>query len=94
MANKQHCPPAVRDILHLAEALLLELSVADGENLVDDQDLWFQVGGDGEGQPNVHAAGVALDRRVEELFDFREIDDLVELPCDLRRLMPRIAPFR
>ena len=33
---------------------------------------------DGEGQPNIHAAGIALDRRVEKLFDFSKCNDLVE----------------
>ena len=87
-------PSPVGDVLHLAEALLLELGVADGEHLVDDQDLRLEVRGDGEGQAHVHAAGVALDRRVEELLDLGEGDDLVELRSISRRFMPRIAPLR
>ena len=39
--------------------------------------------GDGEGEPHVHPAGVALDRRVEEPLDLGEGDDLVELAADL-----------
>ena len=57
--------------------------VADRQHLVDDQDLRLQVGGHRERQPHVHAAGVALHRRVEELLDLGERDDLVELPVDL-----------
>ena len=57
--------------------------VADGQDLVDDQDLRLQVGRDREGQPDVHPAGVALHRRVEELLDLGEGDDLVELAGDL-----------
>ncbi len=34
--------------------------------------------GHGEGEPHVHAAAVALHRRVEELLDLAEGDDLVE----------------
>ena len=37
----------------------------------------------GEREPHVHAAGVALHRRVEELLDLGERDDLVELARDL-----------
>ena len=44
-----------------------------------------------KGEPHVHARGVALDRRIEELLDLREGDDLVELPPDLR---PRHAEDR
>ena len=54
----------------------------------------LEMRGDGERQPHVHAAGVALHRRVDELLDLGEGDDLVELAADLRRRMPRMAPFR
>ncbi len=39
--------------------------------------------GHGEGQPHVHPARIALHRRVDELLDPREVDDLVELPAHL-----------
>src|SRR5208337_4653384 len=71
------------DILHLPEALLLELGVADGQHLVDDQDFGIEIRRDRECQPHVHAAAVALDRSVEKFLDPREIDDLVELLLDL-----------
>ena len=59
------------------------VGVADREHLVDEQDLRLEVRRHGEGQPHVHAARVALDRRVEELLDLGERDDLVELAVDL-----------
>ena len=64
-------------------ALPLERAVADGEHFVDQQDFRLQVRGDGERQPHVHAAGVALHRGVDELLDLGEVDDLVELARDL-----------
>ena len=79
---------------HAPEALPLELGVADGEDLVDDQDLGLEVRGDREREPHVHAAGVALDRRVEELLDAGEVDDCVESCGDLGGVMPRMAPLR
>ena len=75
--------PCLRDVLHLAQALLLELRIAHGQHLVHDEDFRFQVGGHGEGQAHVHAGGVAFDRGVDELLDFGEGDDLVELLRDL-----------
>src|SRR2546425_7626511 len=39
--------------------------------------------GDGKAQPHVHAAGVMLDGRVDELLDFGEGYDLVEFTLDL-----------
>src|SRR5271157_6511863 len=71
------------DILHLPQALLLELGVADGQHLIDDQDFGIEIRRDRECQPYVHAAAEALDRSVEKFLDAREIDDLVELLFDL-----------
>ena len=65
--------------LHLAEALLLELSVSDGQHLVDDEDLGVEVRSHGKRESHVHAARVALHRRIEEATDLAELDDLVEL---------------
>ena len=55
MAHEQYCPPVTGHILHLAQALLLELSVADSKNFVDDQDFRLQMGGNSKGQTHVHA---------------------------------------
>ena len=84
LTKKTVRPSPRRHVPHLPEALLLECIVANGQHLVDDQDLRLEVSGDGEGQPHVHPRGVALDRRVEELLDLGEGDDLVELAIDLR----------
>ena len=95
VTDEEDRPAFSADVVHLAEALPLERGVADGENLVDDEDLRLQVRGDGEAEPHVHAARVALHRRVEELLDLGEVDDLVEPAVDLRAAAcPRIAPFR
>ena len=83
VADEEDGAPRTRDLLHLPEALALEGDVADREHLVDEQDLRVEVRRDGEGQAHVHAARVALDRRVEELVDLGELDDLVELARDL-----------
>ena len=65
-------PPS--DIVdHLSHALLLELRVPHRQDLVDHQDLRIQVRGHGEGQAHVHAAGVALHRRVQKLLHPREV---------------------
>ena len=84
MADEQHRAAfAGGHLAHLAQAFLLKLGVADRQHLVDDQDLRLQMRRDREGEPHIHAAGIALDRRVEELLDLGEGDDLVELASDL-----------
>ena len=73
----------IRFVAHLAKALILELGIADGEDFVHDHDLAVEVSGDREGELDVHAGGIALDRRVDELGHFGKLDDLVKLPVDL-----------
>ena len=53
------------------------------QHLVDDQDLGLQVRGHGEGQPHIHPRGIPLHRRIQELLDLGEHDDLVEFAVDL-----------
>ncbi|MEZ5320834.1 MAG: hypothetical protein R2698_01900 [Microthrixaceae bacterium] len=95
VAHRLHDPHPVGDhddrrsllaqLVEVVEALALELLVADRDHLVDDEDLGLHVHRHREAQPHVHAAGVHLDRRVDELLDLvaRERDDLVELRVDL-----------
>ena len=71
VGDEDHRPARVGELLHAPEAAPLELGVADGEHLVHEQDLRLQVRGDGEREPDVHAARVALDGRVDELLDSR-----------------------
>ena len=54
------------DIVHLPGALLLESDVAHGKHLVEDQDLRVEVAGNSEREARLHAARVALDRRVTD----------------------------
>ena len=77
--------PAARELADAAEGALLKAHVADGEHLVDDQDIGLEMRGDGEAEARVHAARVALDRRVDELGDAGELDDLVEAARDVAR---------
>ena len=85
--------PALRDVAHLAEAFLLERSVADGEDFVHEQDFGLEMRGDGEGEAHLHAAAVVLQGGVEEAFHFGEGYDLVELAADFAARMPRMAPL-
>src|SRR5262245_25124000 len=88
VTHEQHRPSVPRHIAHLAKALLLKRRVANGEDLVDDQNLWFQVCRHGKGQASVHAAGVMLDRGLQEPSDLGEGDDVVEPALDLAPLHP------
>ena len=71
-------PAGALEVLHPSDAAALELRVADRERLVDDQHVRLEVRCHGERQPQAHAGGVALQRRVEEAFHAGERGDLVE----------------
>ncbi len=71
------------DVLDTTHAALLELVIADREHLVDEEHLGLEMRRHREGEPDVHAARVALDGRVDELLDPAELDDLVVLRTDL-----------
>src|SRR4051794_14245432 len=83
VTHEQDSAPLAGDGLHAAEAFLLKREVADRKDLVNDEDLRLEVGGYRERETQVHAARVALDRRVDKTLDLSERDDLVELPGDL-----------
>ncbi len=77
--------PRARSSRMRDDAPLLELRVADAEDFVDDQHVRVEVRRDREAEPRVHPRRVALDRRVDELADAGEVDDLVELARRSRR---------
>ena len=70
--------PRRRELGELVEALVREALVADGEHLVDEQHVGIDVDRDGEPEPHVHAGRVRLHRRVDEVLELGELDDLVE----------------
>ena len=75
--------PGGAKVVELLEALALELGVADGEHLVDEQDVGIDVDRDREPEPHVHARRVVLHRRVDEVLEAGEVDDLVEALVEL-----------
>ena len=83
MRHEDDGPARLAVLLHPPERSPLELRIADREHLVHEQDLGLEMGGDGEREPHVHAARVALDGRVHELPDAGEVHDLRHLPRDL-----------
>ena len=68
---------AVLELGDLAEALALELLVADREHLVEQQHIGLDVRRDGEAEPHVHPRRVGAHGQVDELLELRERDDLV-----------------
>ena len=101
-AQSLQLPLAVRDQEHGLAArqhgvkslvcLALERTVADRQGLVDD-DRWFvQRGDERERHPRLHAAGQVTKRRVDEVTDLGELDDVVELALNLGLAPCRAGP--
>ena len=86
-----------RALLHLlgdpVQALALERLVADGEDLVDQQDVGVQVRDDREPEPQEHPRAVRLHRHVDELAQLGELDDAVDALLDVLAPKPCSAPF-
>ena len=75
-------PAALLELENLAEALALELLIADGEHLVEQEHVDLEVGGNGEAEPHVHARGIRAHGHVDESLELREGHDLLEVPVD------------
>lgn len=82
VADKQHGAAGVPGVLHLAQALLLEGGVAHSQHLIHHEDGGVQVSGDGEREPEEHARGVILERRVQKKLGAGEGNDFIELARD------------
>ena len=75
--------PRRRNSANLSRHLWVKPFVADGEHLVHEQDVGIDVDRHGKTEPHVHAGRVGLDRRVDEVLELGELDDLVEPLGDL-----------
>src|SRR5687768_17342675 len=53
MSHEEHRPPFACDGAHLAEAFLLKVHIAHGENFIHGEYLRLQMCCDGKGQPDV-----------------------------------------
>src|ERR1700677_1658178 len=71
------------DVAHFAEALFLECGVADGEDLVDEQNFRLEMRCYGESKAHLHTAAVVLERGIEKALYFRERHDFFELAVNL-----------
>jgi hypothetical protein len=66
-----------------AEALPLERLVADGEDLVEEEDVGVEECRDREAEAHGHPGRVRPHRAVDRVLELGERDDLVEAPADL-----------
>ena len=78
VGHEQDRPTLLPKPAELVEALLLEGGVADGEHLVDQQDVGVDLDRDGERQPHEHPRGVVLQLELDEFLELGEGDDVVE----------------
>ena len=67
-----------------AEALALERLVADGEDLVEEQDVGVEECCDREAEAHRHPGRVRPHRAVDRILELGEGDDLVEAAADVR----------
>lgn len=72
----------VDEVLDALLAFLLEENIADGERLVDDEDVGLGDGGDGERDARDHAGGKVLHGHVYEIGQLGKLHNLLEVRVD------------
>ena len=81
-------PASLLELGDPGEALPLERLVADGEHLIEQENVGVEEGGDREAKAHVHPRRVRADRPVDGLLELRESDDLVEALLELPPTQP------
>lgn len=83
MAHEQDGDVAIVDeVLDALLAFLLEEHVANGERLVNDEDVGLGDGGDSKRDARDHAGGEVLHGHVHEVGQLGKLDDLLEVSVD------------
>src|SRR5262249_53308769 len=79
VADKEDCSALLsNNVLYLAEALFLKLSIANSKHFIDQHDFRLQMSGYRKREPHVHAGGIVFNRCIEKFFDLCECNDLIE----------------
>jgi hypothetical protein len=74
--------------------LILKRDVTYRQYFINQQNLRFQMSCGGEGEAHIHAAGVALNGRVEKFLNPCKIDNLIELLRDLDAFHAQDSPVQ
>src|SRR5438034_554526 len=78
MSHEQNRSTALYYLAHFVKTFLLEIGIADGQHLVNNQDLRIEMRCHREGKPHIHAAGVSFYSRLEESLYSREGHDFIK----------------
>ena len=82
VADKDDGAAAAGDFTHLPQAFFLKYHISHSQNLINQQRLGLQVGGDGKCQARLHSAAVMFQRRIDKISDLGKGHDLIELAID------------
>ena len=75
MRYGKHRFAVLDELPHFGKRLSLKSLIADGEDLVDDQDIGIDFDGDGKGKAHGHPARVSFERLVDEFVEAGEVDN-------------------
>src|SRR5580765_8029882 len=88
MRNEDDRAAVPVEVANSVDALALEGSVADREDLVQQQDVGIEMRRDRKAEAHEHPGRVGANRNVDEVLELRELHDLVEALADVRALEP------
>ena len=75
VGNEENGGLLFAEFFKFADTAVGEDGVADGEGFIDDKDLGIDVDGGGEGEADIHAAGILFNGTVDVIADFGESFD-------------------
>ena len=78
MGDDQHGFAGPAKGVNLAEAFLLEVVIADGQDFIDQEDVGIDLDSHGKPKAHVHAGGIVFDGLVDEIPETGKIDDGLE----------------
>ena len=84
VADHHDGAPLATQGVQMVEAFALEFLISHREDLIDQEHIRLHVDCHRKTKPDVHSAGVVLDRIVNKLAQAREIDDGFHCVFDLR----------
>src|SRR5688572_14889268 len=83
--TEENRAPLFLELTDLVDALLLKVTVADRESLVDHQNVGIDVDGDGKREAHVHARRIGFHRAVEKRVELGELENRRKAVANLGR---------
>ena len=83
MTDKNYGAVSRLKISQIAHAFLLEEDIANRQRFINDQNVRVDMSDNRKGQPDIHPAGISLDRLINKVANIGEGHDFVKSRIDI-----------